>query len=107
MRESFEGIRYGNYVHPDINAKYFRLKIRDCIIQKQSEWKGSELSARVRGKGSYKVFKAVSNKLKNELPTLVESGSEVPHFIPKPRNFSEVTRLPVYIKKAWLKATSK
>ena len=29
-----------NYVHPDINARYARLKIRDRIRQAQSEWKG-------------------------------------------------------------------
>ena len=28
-------------------------------------------------------------------------------FIPEPRNFAEVTRLPVDFKKAWLKATLK
>ena len=35
---------------------------------------------------------------------MVESGSEVLHFIPEPRNFAEVTRLPADVKKAWLKA---
>ena len=29
------------------------------------------------------------------------------HFIPEPRNFAEVTRLPADFKKAWLKATLK
>ena len=29
------------------------------------------------------------------------------HFIPEPRNFAEVTRLPADVKKAWLKATLK
>ena len=36
-----------------------------------------------------------------------ESGSEVPYFIPDPRNFAEVTRLLDDIKKPWLKATQK
>ena len=36
-----------------------------------------------------------------------ESGSEVSHFIPKPRNFAEVTKLSENIKKPWLKATLK
>ena len=31
--------------------------------------------------------------------------SEVSHFIPEPRNFSEVTKLSENIKKPWLKAT--
>ena len=41
------------------------------------------------------------------MPTLVEPGSEVPHFIPEPGSFSEFTRLPADVKKAWLKAIFK
>ena len=33
-----------------------------------------------------------------------ESGLEVSHFIPEPRNFAEVTKLSENIKKPWLKA---
>ena len=36
-----------------------------------------------------------------------ESGSEVSHFIPEPRNFAEVTKLSENIRKPWLKATFK
>ena len=36
-----------------------------------------------------------------------ESGSEVSHFIPEPRKFSEVTKLLENIRKTWLKATLK
>ena len=36
-----------------------------------------------------------------------ETGSEVSHFIPEPRNFAEVTRLAESIRKPWLKATLK
>ena len=36
-----------------------------------------------------------------------ESGSEVSHFIPEPRNFAEVTNFSENIKKHWLKATLK
>ena len=39
------------------------------------------------------------------LPPLGESGSEVSHFIPEPRNFAEVTKLSDNIKKPWLKVT--
>ena len=42
-----------------------------------------------------------------ELATLGESGSEVSHFIPEPRNFAEVTKLSENIRKPWLKATLK
>ena len=38
---------------------------------------------------------------------LGESGSEVSHFIPEPRNFVEVTKLSESIKKPWLKTTLK
>ena len=83
------------------------MKIRNCIKQTQSEWKGEELSAKIIGKGLHKVFKAVVNKLKNPLPTLVEPGSEVSHFIPETRNFVEVSRSPADVKKAWLESTLK
>ena len=36
-----------------------------------------------------------------------ESGSEVSHFIPEPRNFAEVTKLSENMKEPWLKATLK
>ena len=36
---------------------------------------------------------------------LGESGSEVSHFIPEPRNFAEVPKLSENIKKTWIKAT--
>ena len=41
------------------------------------------------------------------MPPLGESGSEVSHFIPEPRNFSEVKKLSDDIKKPWLTATLK
>ena len=59
------------------------------------------------GKGSHKVFNTVVKDISQDLPPLVESGSEVYHFIPGPRNFSEVTILSYDIKKPWLKATFK
>ena len=42
-----------------------------------------------------------------ELTPLRETGSEVSHFIPEPRNFAEVTRLSDNIKKPLLEATLK
>ena len=36
-----------------------------------------------------------------------ESGSEASHFIPDPRNFAEVTKLPENINTPWLKVTLK
>ena len=59
------------------------------------------------GKGLYKVFKTVVKEILQDLPTLGESGSEVSHFIPEPRNFVEVKKLSDYIKKPWLKETQK
>ena len=59
------------------------------------------------GKGLHKVFKTVVNEISQELTPLGESSSEVSHFIPEPRKFSEVTKLSDNIKKPWLKATMK
>ena len=44
------------------------------------------------GKVLYKVFKTVVKEISQYLPPLGESGSEVSHFIPEPRNFAEVTK---------------
>ena len=59
------------------------------------------------GKGLHKVFKTVLKEISQDLPPLGESSSEVSYFIPEPRNFAEVNRLPDYINKPWLKATLK
>ena len=69
--------------------------------------KGLELSAKNMVKGLHKFFKDFLNELNNTLSTLVELGSKVSHFIPEPRNFVEVTRLPEDVKNYWLKATLK
>ena len=59
------------------------------------------------GKGLHKVFSTVVKQISQELKSLGESGSEVPHFIPEPRKFAEVKKLSDNIKKPWLKATLK
>ena len=59
------------------------------------------------GKGLHKVFNVFVRKLNNPLPSLGESGSEVSHFIPKSRNFTEVTRLLAEVKNDWIKSTLK
>ena len=59
------------------------------------------------GKGLHKVFNTVVKEISQELAPLGESGSEVSHFIPDPRNFAEVKKLSENIRKPWLKATLK
>ena len=59
------------------------------------------------GKGLHKVFSTIIKEISQELATLGESGSEVSHFIPEPRNFAEVTKLSENNRKPWLKATLK
>ena len=59
------------------------------------------------GKGLHKVFITIVKEILQELENLGESGSEVSHFIPEPRNFYEVTKLSENIRKPWLKATLK
>ena len=55
----------------------------------------------------HKVFQNVLKEISQDLPHLGESGSEVSHFIPEPRNFAEVTKLSYDIKEPWIKATQK
>ena len=57
------------------------------------------------GKGLHKVFSTIVKEILQELTNFVESGSEVSHFIPEPRNFAEVKKLSENIRKPWLKAT--
>ena len=59
------------------------------------------------GKGLHKVFSTAVKEILQEMKALGESGSEVSHFIPEPRNFSEMKQLSKNIKKPWLKATLK
>ena len=59
------------------------------------------------GKVLHKLFSTIVKDISQELATLGESGSEVSHFIPEPRNFSEVKKLSDNIRKPWLKATIK
>ena len=59
------------------------------------------------GKVLHKVFLTVIKEISQGLTPSGESGSEVSHFIPEPRNFSEVTQLLDNITEPWLKATLK
>ena len=76
-------------------------------MQRQSECKGALKATQNMGKVLQKLFKTVVKEILQYLPPLVESGSEVSHLIPEPRNFSEVTKLSDDIKKPWLKSTMK
>ena len=58
------------------------------------------------GKGLHKVFKNVVKEILQDL-LLGESGSEVSHLIPEPRNLAEVKKISYDIKKPQLKATKK
>ena len=45
------------------------------------------------GKGLHRVFSTIVSEISQELTNFGETGSEVSHFIPEPRNFAEVTKL--------------
>ena len=92
---------------PSVNKREARYKIRDCVRQRQSEWKRALKTTQKMGKGLHKVFSTVVKDIPKEMTSLVESGSEVSHFIPESNFFSEVTKLSKNIKKHWLKATLK
>ena len=59
------------------------------------------------GKGLHRIFSTIVQEISQELTNFGETGSEVSHFIPEPRNFAEVTKLAENIRKSWLKATLK
>ena len=59
------------------------------------------------GKVLHRVFKLVVKQLNNSLSNLGESGSELSHIITEPRSLVEVTKLPEYEKRGWLKESLK
>ena len=90
--------------HPNVNKREARYKIRDRVRQKKLEWKGALKATQSMGKGLHRVFSTVVKEISQELTALGESGSEVSHFIPEPRNFAEVTKMSENIRKPWLRA---
>ena len=68
--EMLEDIRDGSQTHPNVNMREARYKIRDCIKQRQSEWKGALKSTRKMGKGLHKVFKTVVKEIPQKLTPL-------------------------------------
>ena len=48
--ETLHDIRDRNQTHPNIDKKEARLKIRDCIKQNKSEWKGALRATQKMGK---------------------------------------------------------
>ena len=105
--ETLEDICDGSQTHTTVNKMEARCKIRDSIKQRQSEWKGALKSTHKMVNGLHKVFSTIVKNISQELTILGESGSEVLHFIPKPRNFAEVKKLSENISKPWLKDTLK
>ena len=102
--EMLEDICDGSQTHPTVNKREARYKIRDHIMQKKkTEWKKALKATRSMGKGLHKVFLTALKEISEELTLLGESGSEVYHFIPEPRNFAEVTKFSENMKKPWIK----
>ena len=100
--EMLQDICDGNQNHPKINKREAHMAIRDRIKQNKSEWKGALRATHKMGKGLHRVFRTIVSEISQELTNFGETGSEVSHFIPEPRNFAEVTRLAENIRKPWL-----
>ena len=84
--ETLHDIRNGNQTHPNIDEREAHYKIRDCIKQNKSEWKRALRATRSMVKGIQKIFSTIVKEISQELTNFGESGSEVSHFIPEPRN---------------------
>ena len=91
--ETLHDIHDGNQTHPKIYQREARMAIRDRIKQKKLQWKGALRATHKMGKGLNRGFIIIVSEILQELTNFGESGSEVSHFIPDPRNFAEVTRL--------------
>ena len=57
--EMSEDIRDGSQSHMNVNQRESRYKIRDCIRQRPSEWKGAIKDMLNKSKGLHKVFKTL------------------------------------------------
>ena len=101
-----EDISNGSQSHPNLNRREACYKIRDPIRQRQSEWKGELKAKQNMGKFLHKLFKTVVKGISQELPPLGESGSEVYHLLPEPRNFAEVKNCQMKIKNKLAKGNS-
>ena len=75
----------------------------------QRDWAGAFLASKTKGlgRGVHRLFRTIAREVNKETPEMGEQGSEVAPFLPEPRNFAEVTRLPAEVKKPWLRATLK
>ena len=91
----------------NVNRREERYKICDSIKQRKSERKGALKATRNMGRYLHKVFRTVLKEISQDLPPLGESGSEFSHFIPEPRNVSEVTKLSYEMKKPMINAIQK
>ena len=58
-KHMLEDIRDGSQSHPAVNQREAHYKIRDRIMQRQSEWEGSLKATQNIHKGLHKVFKTV------------------------------------------------
>ena len=90
--ETLHDIHDGNQTHPKIDKREAFMAIRDRIKQKKWQWKGALRSTHKMRKVLHRVFSTIVSEISQELTNFGESGSEVSHFIPKPRNFAEVTK---------------
>ena len=101
--ETLHDIHDVNQNHPSIEKREARIAICYRIKQKKSQWKGALRATHKMGKGLNRVFSTIISKISQKLTNFGESGSEVSHFIPEPKNFSEVTKLAENIRKLLLR----
>ena len=68
--EMLVDIRDGSQIHPNVNMREARYKLRDRIRQRQSGWKGVSKATQNVGEGLNKVFKTVVKEIFQELTRL-------------------------------------
>ena len=87
--ETLEDIRDGNQTHPKIDKREARIKIRDRIKQKKSQWTVALRATHKIGNGLHRFFNTIVSDISQELTNFGETGSEVSHFIPEPRTLKK------------------
>ena len=65
--DMLEDICEGSQSHPNVNSREAHYKKRDCIKQRQMEWKGALKATRKVVKCLHKVFKTLEKEISLEL----------------------------------------
>ena len=90
--EMLEDIRYGSQYQPNVNRREAHYKIRDCIIQRQSEWKGALKATRKWVKFHTRCLRLSQKKFRNIYQLWVNLAQKFPILFQNPETFMKLPK---------------